>query len=125
MVGPTPAHPAVLAAISLLEASAAHQWTLDELADGVSLDPSYLVRLFKSGVGMPPMAYLNRHRAERAAYLLLRTDRSVSRIGAEVGWADPSYFARRFKACFGISASAYRSGLLPGGMAQRPDRSAS
>ncbi|GAA1573429.1 hypothetical protein GCM10009678_65070 [Actinomadura kijaniata] len=106
--GPGPAHPAVVEAIRLLEARPAHRWTLTELADRLHLAPRYLVRLFKSATGLPPMAYLAQHRVERAAALLLHTDRSITQIGRSVGWADQNHFARRFKAHYGLPASTYR-----------------
>ncbi len=105
----------MLRAARLLESDPRRDWTLGELAGELSLDPSYLVRLFKAGTGLPPMAYLSRHRAERAAELLLRTDRRVGEVGAEVGWPDPNHFARRFRAHFGLSPSAYRARLLDSG----------
>jgi AraC family L-rhamnose operon transcriptional activator RhaR len=92
----------------LLEEDLARAWTLEDLADKVLLDPSYLVRLFRGATGLPPMAYLARCRAERAAGLLLKTDRSIADIGSDVGWGEPYYFARRFKSHFGMSASDYR-----------------
>ncbi|GLW11932.1 hypothetical protein Misp01_70600 [Microtetraspora sp. NBRC 13810] len=103
-----PIHPAVVAAMRLLESSLAHPWSLPELADRLHLAPGYLVRLFKAAVGLPPMAYLAQQRAETAAGLLLDTNRSVSEIGQSVGWSDQNYFARRFKAHFGLSATTYR-----------------
>jgi AraC family L-rhamnose operon transcriptional activator RhaR len=102
-------HPAVAEAIRWMEERPAHPWTLTELADALHLAPGYLVRLFKSVTGLPPMAYLTRRRVELAADLLLSTDRQVNVIGESVGWGDPNYFARRFRAHFGLSASAYRS----------------
>ncbi|WP_425565224.1 helix-turn-helix transcriptional regulator [Nonomuraea bangladeshensis] len=93
----------------LLEGDLAHPWTLRELAEKLPMVPGSLVRLFKSAVGLPPMAYLAQQRAEAAAALLLQDDRPISQIGASVGWPDPNYFARRFKAHFGLSARAYRS----------------
>lgn len=101
-------HPAVLDAMRLLEADPARQWTLTDLAQALHLAPGYLVRLFKSATGLPPMAYLSRHRVELAAVQLLHTDLPVSRIGESVGWPDQNYFARRFKSHFGLSASTYR-----------------
>ncbi|MFI5733002.1 helix-turn-helix domain-containing protein [Kribbella sp. NPDC051587] len=101
-------HPAVLDAMRLLEADPARPWTLTDLAQALHLAPGYLVRLFKSATGLPPMAYLSRHRVELAAVQLLHTDLPVSRIGESVGWPDQNYFARRFKSHFGLSASVYR-----------------
>jgi AraC family L-rhamnose operon transcriptional activator RhaR len=103
-----PTHPAVLQGMRLLEDQLAHPWTLSDLADQLHLAPSYLVRLFRATVGLPPIAYLAQQRAETAAGLLLHTDLTISQIGHEVGWADATYFARRFKAHFGVSASDYR-----------------
>lgn len=99
----------ILQAIRLLESRLAHPWTLAELADELHLTPNYLVRLFKSVTGLPPMAYLARHRVETAAILLLTSRESIAQIGATVGWPDQNYFARRFKAHFGLSARAYRA----------------
>jgi AraC family L-rhamnose operon transcriptional activator RhaR len=102
-------HHAVAEAMAMMEARPAHRWTLAELADALHLAPGYLVRLFKSATGLPPIAYLARHRVEVAAAQLLHTDDPISRIGESVGWADQNYFARRFRAHYGLSASAYRA----------------
>jgi AraC-like DNA-binding protein len=32
----------------------------------------------------------------------------IALVGKQVGWHDPNYFARRFRAAFGISAREYR-----------------
>jgi AraC family L-rhamnose operon transcriptional activator RhaR len=103
----------VLEGVRLLEEDLAHPWTLSELSGRLSVDRSHLTRLFKADTGLPPMKYLARHRAETAATLLLRTGWQVGRIGAEVGWPDPNYFARRFRTHFGMSPKAYRARLAP------------
>ena len=92
----------------MMEARLAHRWTLAELAEPLHLAPGYLVRLFKATTGLPPMAYLARLRAEHAATLLLHSDEPVMSIGQAVGWPDQNYFARRFKAHYGLSATSYR-----------------
>ncbi|MGK5685504.1 AraC family transcriptional regulator [Actinoplanes sp. URMC 104] len=102
-------HPAVLDAMRMMEDRPAYQWTLTELAADLHLAPGYLVRLFKAATGLPPMAYLSRHRVELAAARLLHTDQPINRIGESVGWPDQNYFARRFKSHYGLSASDYRN----------------
>jgi AraC family L-rhamnose operon transcriptional activator RhaR len=101
-------HQAVHDGMRLMEERPAYRWTLTELATELHVAPGYLVRLFKSATGLPPMAYLSRHRVELAAARLLHTDQPINRIGESVGWPDPNYFARRFKSHYGLSASTYR-----------------
>jgi AraC family transcriptional regulator, L-rhamnose operon transcriptional activator RhaR len=103
-----PSHRAIGEVLRTLEGSLDHAWSLTELASQLHLSPGYLVRLFKNCTGLPPMAYLARLRAERAATLLLHTDQPISCIGRTVGWPDQNYFARRFKTHFGLSATTYR-----------------
>jgi AraC family L-rhamnose operon transcriptional activator RhaR len=86
-------HPAVGRALRMLEADIARHWTLTSLAAELHLHPGYLVRVFKAATGLPPMAYLAQVRAEQAA----------------VGWSDQNYFARRFKAHYGLTATNYRT----------------
>jgi AraC family L-rhamnose operon transcriptional activator RhaR len=109
MQHPVRLHDAVARALQLLEGDIAHPWSLQELAGLLHIDRSYLVRLFKAGTGLAPMASLARLRAERAALLALQTNLPLAEIGRTVGWPDPNYFARRFRQYFGISATSYRA----------------
>ncbi|MQM27079.1 AraC family transcriptional regulator [Glycomyces albidus] len=102
------AHPAALAAARLLEDRPERRWTLERLGAELHLSPGYLARRFKAAFGLPPLAYLARHRIETAAGLLLHTDLPVGRIARDVGWADPNLFARRFRERIGMSPTAYR-----------------
>lgn len=102
------AYPAVLAAAGLLEEDVAAQWTLDALAAAVHVSPAHLARQFTAQLGAPPIAYLGRLRAERAAALLIETALPVAAIGRLVGWPDPNYASRRFRQYFGHSPAAYR-----------------
>jgi len=105
-----PPLPALVArAISRLGEDLAHRWTLIELAARLGVDRSHLVRTCTRALGVPPMAYLARRRAERAAELLTTTTWTIQRIGAAVGWPHAHHCSRRFRAHFGITASAYRA----------------
>jgi len=108
---PVEPDPSVATAVQALEERLAHDWSLEELATLLDLNRSYLVRLFKRHAGLSPMAWLARRRAEKAAVLLLTTNLPVAEIGRTVGWHDPNYFARRFRAAFGMTATAYRNQL--------------
>lgn len=99
---------AVRVCIELFERDVAHNWTLADLSAAANLNGSYLTRLFHKWTGLPPKAYLSRWRLERAAELLLHTDKPISVIACDVGWFDSGLFARRFRAHFGLSASQYR-----------------
>ncbi|MFJ9241138.1 AraC family transcriptional regulator [Streptomyces sp. NPDC101776] len=106
---PATIHRSVLRAVRLMGDELAAPWTLESLAGEVNLAPAYLVRLFSKHLGIPPIAYLNRIRAERAGVLLIETDLPVATIGAQVGWTDPTYVSRRFKACFAMAPAQYRA----------------
>jgi len=103
--------PSVVAdALRLLAGDLTRQWRVEELAAAVAVSPAHFSRLFHRAVGRPPMAHLAVLRAEAAAARLLRTADPVADVGAAVGWADPNYFARRFRARFGMSPTEYRAG---------------
>jgi len=104
-------HPAVATATAAMREDLRHDWTLGELAALAECSEAYLVRLFRHHTGHSPLAWRTRHRAERAAVLLLTGDEPVGTIGARVGWHDPNYFARRFRSVFAQSPSAYRRQL--------------
>ncbi|MEV6411604.1 helix-turn-helix domain-containing protein [Kribbella sp. NPDC051718] len=101
-------HPAVATCLALVEDDPAHAWRLDDLAAAVALDAAYLGRIFRKSTGLSPLDYLARLRAERAAALLANSELPIARIGAEVGWPDPTYFARRFRALSGLTPTEYR-----------------
>jgi AraC family L-rhamnose operon transcriptional activator RhaR len=97
----------------LLRSEHARAWRLDELAVRFAVHPAHLSHTFTTAYGMPPMAYLALARADEAAALLVETDGTVGEIGARVGWPDSNYFARRFRAYFGVSPSRYRAERRP------------
>jgi len=104
----------VTVAIELMTRDLAFPWTLDELSRRLFVGRFHLARTFTRAMGDPPMHYLARLRAERAAAMLGTTDLPVAAIGMKVGWPDPAYFSRRFRAAFGMSPRTYRQQRLSG-----------
>jgi AraC family L-rhamnose operon transcriptional activator RhaR len=107
----------VTVAIELMTRDLAFPWTLDELSRRLFVGRFHLSRTFTRAMGDPPMHFLARLRAERAAALLGTTDLPVAAIGMKVGWPDPAYFSRRFRSAFGMSPRSYRLHRLPGSSA--------
>jgi AraC family L-rhamnose operon transcriptional activator RhaR len=91
-----------------MQADLARGWKLSELARRTGQTREHFCRRFRLVHGNPPLAWLTMRRAERAAVLLLSTDAPVAEIGRRVGWDDPNYCARRFRAAFGVNPAAYR-----------------
>ncbi len=75
----------------------------------VAMSPAAFMKSFKQVAGMTLVAYLNHVRLARAAQLLRETDRAIADIAAETGFADQSYFDRRFRSAFGSAPSAFRN----------------
>jgi len=113
IVASPPTRPDVVEeALRLLASQVAHPWSLEELAFDVHISPGHLSRLFRRSLGVPPMRYLDRLRAERAAALLIETELPIAAIGEVVGWSDPNYASRRFRLLFGVSPSGYRAAFV-------------
>lgn len=106
-------HPAIQMATQLLEEAPGDPWSLRTLAQMVQVSPAHLSRLFQQQLGIAPIMYLSRLRAERASALLLETDLSVAEVGRLVGWNDPNYMSRRFRHFFSLTPAAYRSSFRP------------
>jgi transcriptional regulator GlxA family with amidase domain len=84
------------------------------LARVALVSPAHFSRRFKATFGESPHRYLQRRRVERAMYLLRTTDRSVTDICMEVGFASLGTFSRTFADIVGESPSTFRGrGPLP------------
>ena len=67
------------------------------------------IRAFRGAFGETPHRYLQRRRVERALFLLRCTDRSITDICFDVGFASPGTFSKTFHLIVGESPTAYRS----------------
>ncbi|MFD0616019.1 helix-turn-helix transcriptional regulator [Paenibacillus sp. GCM10027629] len=64
--------------------------------------------LFRKMTGLPPKAYVNRIKMQRAAAALLESNRSVTHIAETLGYSTIHHFTRHFTAYYGISPTQYR-----------------
>jgi AraC-like DNA-binding protein/mannose-6-phosphate isomerase-like protein (cupin superfamily) len=96
----------------------AERTTVREAARLVNMSDSQFMKAFKRVAGMSFVAYLTHLRVSNARRLLENLERSVAEIAMEVGFADQSYFDRRFRQAFGMSPRQFRRGLAGRGGAE-------
>ena len=103
---PTARH--LLRAKDLADARYAEPLGVEDLANAAGLSPAHFSREFRAAFGESPHGYLLTRRLERAAALLLATDRSVAEICFDVGLSSVGSFTTSFTRTYGVSPSAYR-----------------
>ena len=86
----------------------AEDLSLDRLAAQAGLSKFHFQRLFKSALRVSPSQYHVTLRMNLARRLLRETKKSVVDVALEVGYANPSHFARLFRKETGLPPSDYR-----------------
>ena len=81
---------------------------LAEIAAEAGLSVSHYSTLFRAQTGFSPIDYFLRMRMQQAAQLLDTTDLSVKAIAMQLGYEDPLYFSRLFRAVNEHSPIDYR-----------------
>ena len=85
-----------------------HGITVQQVADRLNVNRSYLSELFKEQMGVSPQTYLINLRLEKAAELLTVYGESPTTAGMSVGYPDLYHFSKMFKLHFGMSPRKYR-----------------
>jgi AraC family L-rhamnose operon transcriptional activator RhaR len=98
----------VITMMSLMQSDLSFAWSIADLTRATNTSSSVVHRAFNAHVGTSPMSWLNRARSERFATELVLTQLPIAGIGRLVGWDDPNYASRRFKAEFGLTPTEYR-----------------
>lgn len=82
--------------------------SLQQVADNVYLSKSYVSRLFKEQTGTDFSDYLRAIRIEKARFLLLSTDYSITQISESCGFANINTMTANFKAQYNQTPSEYK-----------------
>jgi AraC family transcriptional regulator of arabinose operon len=106
--GPAGRDDAVRQAQQYLREHVSARVSVAELAALAQLSPSHFAALFRRATGFGVLQYQTRLRMSRARELLDTTDQAVAEIARALGYADPFYFSRQFRAVHGVSPSGYR-----------------
>lgn len=101
--------PRVEQAMQIIAARLETPLTVSNVAEEIGLSASRLSHIFREHAGTTFPDYVEGRRMERAEDLLRMTSRDIATIARSVGYEDPLYFSRRFKARTGLSPRAWRS----------------
>lgn len=94
-------------AMDFIHANYTEKITLDDVAQAVNLNSSYLCRIFKKDTGGHMFQYLNDLRMQKAATLMEAGNTYVREVAEAVGMSDQFYFTRVFKKYHQVSPSEY------------------
>ena len=86
--------------------------TLEELAQRVSLSPTYLSKLFHKEVGMTISGYITKKRVEAAANMLKFSDYTCIEISDYLCFSTESHFIQVFKKHTGYTPKNYRQAFF-------------
>jgi AraC-like DNA-binding protein len=98
---------AVLQAREYIEAHYAEDVSLADLGALTCRSPFHMARAFSKQMGLPPHAYLESVRIQRAKEML-RAGMSVVDTALAVGYPDQSHFTHRFRRIIGITPGRWR-----------------
>jgi DNA-binding response OmpR family regulator/anti-sigma regulatory factor (Ser/Thr protein kinase) len=82
--------------------------SLDELASEMSMSKSTLSRRLKALMDKTPIEILVEYRLYKSRDLLKNSKDTIAEIAQKVGFNDPLYFSKKYKAFFGYSPSENR-----------------
>ena len=114
--------------VHYLEEHFSEQMSLEQLAQALGYEKSYLCRAFKKDTKTTILDCLNMIRIRRAAELLAYSDNSMTQVGEMCGFASPNNFNRVFLRYVGVTPGQCRRAfpadvlLYKDGTVQYPNR---
>jgi transcriptional regulator GlxA family with amidase domain len=105
--------PQIGQALALIQHQPDEPWTVESLANHVSLSRSAFSAKFKQLVGQSPMQYVTRVRLTKAAALLRTNSATLAEVATSIGYDSEVAFSKAFRRYFGIAPGAYRQGKRP------------
>jgi transcriptional regulator GlxA family with amidase domain len=100
--------PRVRRAILLMEQHLARPISIPVMARELGLSMRQLERLCRTHTGLSPASIYRQLRMRYARWLVDNTDRSMTEIAIDAGFADCAHFSRQFKDVYGLSPSTRR-----------------
>ena len=83
--------------------------TIDELAEYVGLNRSYLSKLFKKETGVSASEYIKQLKIDAAKNMLIYSNFTLSEIACILAFSDQSHFTEVFRQMVGVTPKKYQS----------------
>lgn len=112
------AHPLAQAFRQLVDGHFRENWPVERYVAALGTTPHLLAKACRAAHGLSVKAFIDERRLLEAKRLLLFTVRSVEHVSYEVGFRDPAYFSRFFRARVGVPPGVWRldqGASAPGG----------
>lgn len=114
-------HSAIARVVAHIRANLDAALDVDALAGIAGCSRAHFTRLFASVEGLSPAEFVTAQRMSRAAALLGTPGLQVKAIARACGYRDSNYFAKAFRASYGVSPTEFRStGMYGGSGGRRP-----
>lgn len=94
--------------ISRLETQYQKDWNITQLTKVAGMSKSSLITTFKNATGYSPIDYLIRIRLQRAAELLIETEKPLGEIAVQCGFHDSNYLTRQFRRVYNLTPRQFR-----------------
>ena len=102
-------NPSLKRTLDYIDQNYMNRLTLENVAQHVFLNKTYISQMFMKYLGVNFVSYLESVRINKAQELLQSTEKSVTKIAEETGYASQSYFTKAFKKRVGMTPLQYRS----------------
>lgn len=99
----------VVKSLLLMEQNLSRPLSTDEIADRLSISKRQLERLFIADTGESLQKFYRKIRLSYGLWLLQNTQRSITDIAQECGFADTAHFSRAFRYVFEKRPTEYRN----------------
>ncbi|MCQ2532468.1 MAG: AraC family transcriptional regulator [Saccharofermentans sp.] len=98
----------VVLAIDYIRSNVQENLSVEHIADALSLNPSYLSKLFKQEMGKTISQYIRTQKIQIACNMLRHLDESSLNISNYLGFSSQSHFIQVFKKEVGVTPEDYR-----------------
>ena len=100
------------AVLYYIEGHLAEPITNGKLAEIACLSEDRFCHVFRSGVGKPPLQYINETRLKKALGLLENGEHTVTEVAENIGFRDYNHFGRLFRKRYGCTPYDVKSGKV-------------